>query len=195
MGCNPPANTRYCPGDNVTRGQMAAFMKRLAENNVVDVATLDGKDSVAYTNPAANDVGFGNALPIDTVVEVAELSVSAPASGGLVINGVITPTDNGTGQATFWLQADNATCTFDGANFYSIDWGRLEQTGAAGNSPSVTGAVAVGAGPHTITMCARTFTAGPLNAAASLVAQYVTGVTKTGSLASTGGGGAGEPTS
>jgi hypothetical protein len=42
VGCNPPANTRFCPDDNVTRGQMATFMKRLAENTVVDAATLDG---------------------------------------------------------------------------------------------------------------------------------------------------------
>lgn len=27
-GCNPPANDRYCPDDNVTRGQMAAFLVR-----------------------------------------------------------------------------------------------------------------------------------------------------------------------
>jgi hypothetical protein len=27
-GCNPPANTNYCPKDNVTRGQMAAFLHR-----------------------------------------------------------------------------------------------------------------------------------------------------------------------
>src|SRR5690606_33157467 len=27
-GCNPPANTLYCPTDLVTRGQMAAFMAR-----------------------------------------------------------------------------------------------------------------------------------------------------------------------
>ncbi len=27
-GCNPPRNTRYCPGDAVTRGQMAAFLQR-----------------------------------------------------------------------------------------------------------------------------------------------------------------------
>ncbi len=27
-GCNPPSNDRYCPDDNVTRGQMAAFMTR-----------------------------------------------------------------------------------------------------------------------------------------------------------------------
>jgi hypothetical protein len=27
-GCNPPDNTRFCPGDDVTRGQMAAFITR-----------------------------------------------------------------------------------------------------------------------------------------------------------------------
>ncbi|MPZ54650.1 MAG: DUF1996 domain-containing protein [Acidimicrobiia bacterium] len=27
-GCNPPDNTRYCPNDNVTRGEMAAFLAR-----------------------------------------------------------------------------------------------------------------------------------------------------------------------
>jgi hypothetical protein len=28
QGCNPPANDRFCPDDPVTRGQMAAFLKR-----------------------------------------------------------------------------------------------------------------------------------------------------------------------
>jgi hypothetical protein len=28
LGCNPPTNNRFCPNDNVTRGQMAAFLKR-----------------------------------------------------------------------------------------------------------------------------------------------------------------------
>jgi S-layer homology domain len=27
-GCNPPANTKFCPDDSVSRGQMAAFLKR-----------------------------------------------------------------------------------------------------------------------------------------------------------------------
>jgi hypothetical protein len=27
-GCNPPANDRFCPDDFVTRGQMAAFLRR-----------------------------------------------------------------------------------------------------------------------------------------------------------------------
>lgn len=41
-GCNPPSNTRYCPSDNVTREQMAAFMRRLADNQVVDAGRLEG---------------------------------------------------------------------------------------------------------------------------------------------------------
>jgi hypothetical protein len=31
VGCNPPVNDRYCPNDLVTRGQMAAFLKRALE--------------------------------------------------------------------------------------------------------------------------------------------------------------------
>jgi hypothetical protein len=31
-GCNPPTNDRYCPDDFVTRGQMAAFLKRALTN-------------------------------------------------------------------------------------------------------------------------------------------------------------------
>ena len=28
LGCHPPVNDRFCPGSNVTRGQMAAFLHR-----------------------------------------------------------------------------------------------------------------------------------------------------------------------
>jgi hypothetical protein len=28
FGCNPPQNNHFCPGDSVTRGQMAAFIRR-----------------------------------------------------------------------------------------------------------------------------------------------------------------------
>lgn len=42
LGCNPPENTEYCPKDDVTREQMAAFLRRLAVNQVVDSATVGG---------------------------------------------------------------------------------------------------------------------------------------------------------
>jgi hypothetical protein len=45
-GCNPPANDEFCPGSSVTREQMAAFMRRLAENKVVDAATAVDADTV-----------------------------------------------------------------------------------------------------------------------------------------------------
>jgi len=42
QGCNPPANTEFCPKDKVSREQLAAFMRRLAENQVVDAGTVGG---------------------------------------------------------------------------------------------------------------------------------------------------------
>ena len=47
-GCNPPANTQFCPSNNVTREQMAAFMHRLAVNKVVDAGSLNGEDPASY---------------------------------------------------------------------------------------------------------------------------------------------------
>jgi hypothetical protein len=40
----------YCPESNVTRGQMAAFMRRLSEKTVVDAATLDGNTAADLTS-------------------------------------------------------------------------------------------------------------------------------------------------
>jgi hypothetical protein len=36
LGCNPPANDRFCPGDSVTRGQMAAFLYRALHGTLVE---------------------------------------------------------------------------------------------------------------------------------------------------------------
>lgn len=54
QGCNPPANTRFCPGSNVTREQMAAFMHRLAENQVVDAATAVDAEHATSADTATN---------------------------------------------------------------------------------------------------------------------------------------------
>ena len=45
MGCNPPANSKYCPDRRVTRGQMAAFLARalkLSNRGSVDFVDDDG---------------------------------------------------------------------------------------------------------------------------------------------------------
>jgi hypothetical protein len=45
-GCNPPANTRFCPDEPVTRGQMAAFLVRALELSEVGPAFTDTGSSV-----------------------------------------------------------------------------------------------------------------------------------------------------
>lgn len=106
LGCNPPANDRYCPNNTVTRGQMAAFMQRLAENKVVDAKTavtaetatdadnLDGMDSTAFaasahTHTAAditNGVGVASASSdsgsLSGGIEVVtSVTITAPSAG------------------------------------------------------------------------------------------------------------------
>jgi hypothetical protein len=87
-GCNPPANTEFCPSDEVTREQMAAFMHRLAINQVVDAGSLEGHTAadlspiLSYDSTAAN-VDFPGDFDVITVKSV---SVEAPeGSGGAVL--------------------------------------------------------------------------------------------------------------
>lgn len=48
LGCNPPANDRFCPNDSVSRGQMAAFLGRALELDAAprSVGFVDDDDSV-----------------------------------------------------------------------------------------------------------------------------------------------------
>jgi hypothetical protein len=62
FGCNPPDNTLFCPDANVTRGQMAAFMHRLADNQVVDAASVNGVSTERFfhqapTNTTEEEIG------------------------------------------------------------------------------------------------------------------------------------------
>ena len=47
-GCNPPANTMFCPDDSVTRGQMAAFLVRALNLTESGAATFDDDDSSIF---------------------------------------------------------------------------------------------------------------------------------------------------
>jgi hypothetical protein len=78
-GCNPPDNTEYCPKDEVTREQMAAFMRRLAENQVVDAATVDGLDSTELGTPDCSP-GY--------VFATAEIDVRQVSTTDFTPNGV-----------------------------------------------------------------------------------------------------------
>ncbi|CAN5756649.1 hypothetical protein BH23ACT5_BH23ACT5_20870 [soil metagenome] len=74
-GCNPPANTRFCPDDPVTRGQMAAFLHRALDDRLdVHVDPIPDsppdfwgvRSSMRYTDALA---AFTTAeAPLDTYV-------------------------------------------------------------------------------------------------------------------------------
>ena len=182
-GCNPPANTEFCPKDNVTRETLAAFMRRLAENQVVDAGELDGKGSAAYTNPVVNvkvdDVFMEAGV---TTTEIAELSMTTPADGGLMIWASISPEIQTTASfATFWVQVDNDTCTFDVPNFFSTIWGRLG-TGSGAATSTLQAGSSLSAGIHTVTLCGFNFNGPSFEADASLTAMYATDVDSSGSL-------------
>lgn len=72
-GCNPPANTEFCPDDGVTRGQMAAFMERFYNNLVPDPAGIGFTGRSTSATPHA-----GNGA-------VLQLDLDIPASGVLVL--------------------------------------------------------------------------------------------------------------
>ncbi len=97
-GCNPPANDNFCPNDNVSRGQMAAFMQRFAQflgaedgtpaeadhattASFADQADMaaDAANAAALGGVDAVDVLPGGTLPAGTVLR-GSLNVGATAT-------------------------------------------------------------------------------------------------------------------
>lgn len=102
-GCNPPTNTRYCPKDNVTRGQMAAFFVRA-------LGLTDRVNAFQFT---------------DTAGSVFKGDIERLSSAGITrgcnppANDRFCPTDNVTrGQmAAFFVRALGLTATAGGTDF------------------------------------------------------------------------------
>jgi hypothetical protein len=57
LGCNPPANDMFCPGSNVTREQMAAFLHRLSDNQVVDAKEVNGGTAWMWAQSSSSTIG------------------------------------------------------------------------------------------------------------------------------------------
>ena len=87
FGCNPPANDRYCPSEDTNRGQMAAFMRRLAESGVVDAGTLDGMDSSAFVTAGSGVLG---AVTVREVTEAWVFGANSTEASCLVGEQVIS---------------------------------------------------------------------------------------------------------
>ena len=80
QGCNPPANTNYCPDDPVTRGQMAGFLKRFHDTFIAGGGTATGLGFAARSlgDPVSNGNG---------VVDGLSMNVQIPQAGVLVVEG------------------------------------------------------------------------------------------------------------
>jgi hypothetical protein len=138
IGCNPPANTLYCPDDNVTREQMAAFMLRLSEN-VVPTAYADGD--------AANG---GTSLVASGRVEVNSIAIDVPMDGVLVASGHVF-VNNGSGATRQYA----LNLLVDGANALPQDWAAVTSFENANEQErgnfGYTVSIPVTAGAHTVT--------------------------------------------
>jgi hypothetical protein len=165
LGCNPPTNNQYCPKNNVTREQMAAFMHRLADSHAVnagDSLRLDGRGPGYYENQvwATGVVDVDKPLIIEGV-SMAELSPTLAWDGYLLINATINVIDNDdTSQTHFWIQLDESTCNPVPDNTREVDQVYVTISGGASRqSAALTGAIAVTGGSHTITLCGNATTA------------------------------------
>lgn len=89
LGCNPPTNDRYCPDDNVTRGEMAAFMRRLAQYLGAEDGTPAEADHAATADDADTLDGLdaGDLQPMWALVEGDDGSIIAQSGGIEVTRG------------------------------------------------------------------------------------------------------------
>lgn len=77
-GCNPPANTEFCPDDPVTRGQMSAFMKRFHDRFIAGGSPVIGVASAGRSSSAPPSTGSG-------VVDGLTMDLQIPEFGFLVV--------------------------------------------------------------------------------------------------------------
>lgn len=87
-GCGD--GTNYCPDNNVTRGQMAVFLKAVATKQVVDAGSLQGSQPTA----TVRNVSFTTTST--TAVELEQMDFVVPGPGTLLV----------TIQGNIWLDAD-----------------------------------------------------------------------------------------
>jgi len=152
LGCNPPDNDEFCPDDNVTRAQMAAFMKRLAENGVVDAGLLAGEEASSYRSVVAADMDSGTTgSSVASQTEVNSLTITAPASGVLVVSGSAFVNNTSGAEAYIGLRpAVDGTLLSGGAGNAAFDVLAATETASLG----YTVAFEVASGTHTVTQSA-----------------------------------------
>lgn len=142
-GCNPPANSRFCPEDPVTRGQMAAFMHRLA----------DGLEGGVGSARVAGATGPLRLLGDDAWTTLVSATISAPSAGALLVDGgaslfVENITDAG---GAGLIAATTAPTCSDTMDAFGATWSTANPAGT--DSAAVNGVLAVPRGTVTVRLC------------------------------------------
>jgi len=137
IGCNPPANTEYCPDRTMTRAEMSAFMHRLARTMgaVGDQVTDD-------SSTTAVDATSGTELATVQVAPQAEANVTLNAHAHIAVEaGADVDFD-------FFIARDSCAGTQVGAS----GWSTADE-GAQSTTISITGSDQVTANT-TYVLCA-----------------------------------------
>jgi hypothetical protein len=98
VGCNPPANDEYCPKDEVSREQMASFMRRLAQ-----ASGAVGDQVTEATGPITIDSADG--------IEVASIEVTPKAEANVALNAHVTIGSTAASGGGYGIHADSCTGT------------------------------------------------------------------------------------
>jgi hypothetical protein len=197
LGCNPPVNDRFCPGTNVNRGQMAAFMRRFAQFLGAEdgqVASADHADNTDNATNATNASTVGGLLPGDIIrangtmsdtpiddftaatwTDIQTMQIEAPVDGVLVVMGSVGLEDDSSLAGDAWIAL---RLTIDGVPVHSDLYGyTIELSGDSGDEPFATvgalnATVAVGQGQHAIAIQAMEIGAGTYITARSVSAVF-----------------------
>jgi len=106
-GCNPPVNDRYCPDDLLTRGQIAAFLKRSLEDTTPSPSstTTTTQSTTTTTASTTTTTTIPSPTAVDDTASVLEdlaattIDVLAndldPGAVGIIVDSVTQPA-NGT---------------------------------------------------------------------------------------------------
>ncbi|MDJ0663579.1 MAG: S-layer homology domain-containing protein [Acidimicrobiia bacterium] len=84
-GCNPPANDHFCPKANVTRGQMAAFLHRFANDQSTNGLSVWHDNALTVTGGS----GYAPLLTLESIpagsyIFIAKTHFQGGASQGAV---------------------------------------------------------------------------------------------------------------
>lgn len=155
-GCNPPANTRFCPDEPVTRGQMAAFMKRFADT--MSGSGGGGSGSAGPTTRITQSGTGSTILPDDSWTTLATTRLTAPAGGGaLYVDGTAslsTEFVDDLGGGGLIVATVNQSCSRNAAGPFAA-WSTANLAGM--DSAAVSGVFRVSSGTHTVRLCGWAF--------------------------------------